>query len=88
MKYIFLILFAACSHKTAPTVIFEGIKHPKGLAKLTDTVWVQKPLEVSSGWRNDTVRLIKGYGTKGYIYKVAIINDTLRIVDSLKQHSI
>lgn len=84
MKYIFLILlFASCSHKTAPTVIFEpSIKHPK-MGKLTDTVWVQKPLEVRSGWKNDTVSLIAGYRTKGYAYKVAIMNDTLRIVDTV-----
>lgn len=87
MRYfLFAFLLISCSHRIAkPNVIFESqIKAAKGWQKISGTVVVKIPLVVDYGWRNDTVRLAPGYGTKGYVYKVAVINDTLRIVDSMK----
>lgn len=94
MKYILILLvLASCSHKTTPVsqyVVFDhkilnSKKWEKKSRTRYDTAWLKMPLEVASGLI-DTVRLMPGYGTKGYQYKVAIINDTLRIVDSIKKH--
>lgn len=91
MKYLLLLLLAvACTrkaieHKTVFDLhIYDARKWQQWAKDKTDTTIVMQPLHVLGEFYRDTVRIAPGRATPGYMYKIAIINDTLRIIDSVK----